>query len=182
MPLEAARPEPVTFEEVYRQHADDVYRFCLFLLRDPVVAEDVAADVFVAAFQIYRQSPPAAEMVRPWLFRIARNDVIDYRRRQRTWLRAMTRLRSGNHLSGHDVESIASLRMDVRDVLASLSRLSERDQLLVSLRCGADLSFEEIGPITGMTAAAASRATYRAMEKLRDRRPPARELGGALDG
>ena len=38
------------FEEVYREHADAVYRFCVSQLRDQATAEDVTGDVFAAAF------------------------------------------------------------------------------------------------------------------------------------
>ncbi|MBJ7594695.1 MAG: RNA polymerase subunit sigma-24, partial [Candidatus Dormibacteraeota bacterium] len=46
------------FDEVYQEHADAVYRFCVSQLRDLDVAEDVTADVFAAAFAAYDRVRP----------------------------------------------------------------------------------------------------------------------------
>ena len=70
------------FDEVYRDHADAIYRFCVSQLRDQDVAEDVAGDVFAAAFGAYGRVRPSPAGVRTWLFRIARNAVIDQYRRE----------------------------------------------------------------------------------------------------
>ena len=46
------------FDEVYRDHADAVYRFCVSQLRDQATAEDVTGDVFAAAFAAYERVRP----------------------------------------------------------------------------------------------------------------------------
>src|SRR5215510_7727099 len=59
-----------------QRHGTSVYRYCREALRDPVLAEDVHQQVFIAAFRdlpkFHRRST-----VRTWLFAIARNRVLD---------------------------------------------------------------------------------------------------------
>ena len=153
------------FEEVYRLHVDGVYRFCLAQVRDAAAAEDLAADVFAAAFVAYERVRPGPGGVRAWLFRIARNAAIDRARRAHTRMRLFRLLRAeANH---HDVERDVELRSDLRSTLDAISRLSARERLLVGLRIAAGLSFAEVAAVTGMKENAARMATSRALTKVR---------------
>ena len=160
-------PEAIPFEEVYRRHADDIYRFCLFQLRNAAEAEDVAADAFVSAFSAYQKSPPEQDKLKVWLIKIARHDVIDRRRRAQRWRAVLSRFQYEQTAPHNDVESLVQLNHRLREVLDAARSLPKRDRLLIGLRIGADLSFEEISSITGISAKTAATATYRALEKLR---------------
>src|SRR6476469_785144 len=69
------------FEQVYRDHAARVFRYCLSQVSNRGDAEDLAADVFAAAFDAFGtvELMPGTELA--WLLRIARNAVIDHRRK-----------------------------------------------------------------------------------------------------
>ncbi len=156
----------IPFDEVYSQHADAVYRFCVSQLGDVTVAEDVAGDVFAAAFAAYDRVRPAAEGVRTWLFRIARNAVIDqYRREGR---RRSLLLRVGRDRRCEDsVEESAEMRSDLRSICTALETLRERDRQLVGLRVAAGLSYAEAGAVLGIREGATRTATHRALERVR---------------
>ncbi|MDQ6846513.1 MAG: sigma-70 family RNA polymerase sigma factor [Candidatus Dormibacteraeota bacterium] len=159
---DAVRP----FDEVYRDHADGVYRFCVSQLRDPDVAEDVTGDVFAAAFAAYGRVRPHADGLRSWLFRIARNAVIDqYRRegRRRTLIARLGRDRE----FPDSVEENVQQRFDLTAVCAAMETLRERDRQLVGLRVAGGLSFAEVGQVLGMRESAAKVATHRALERVR---------------
>ncbi len=160
------QPARLDFAEVYRRHADSVYRFCLSQLRDPAAAEDVAADVFAAAFAAFANVYPTDDGVRPWLFRIARNATIDHRRRTGTRFRLLGALRGRGNYSV-DVESAAAIRQQLRDVLDAVGRLRERDRQLIGLRVAAGLSYAQIGEVMGIKENAARMATQRAVVKVR---------------
>jgi RNA polymerase sigma-70 factor (ECF subfamily) len=162
---ETVRPLP--FEEVYEQYRAAVYRFCLTQVRDAAVAEDIGADVFEAAFKAYERARPEPDSVRFWLFRIAKNRVINYHRRNARW-RAIAGLLHRTAEGGADVEDTATIRADLRVALQSLSGLKARDRELVGLRAAGGLSFQEIAELTGMTEHAAIVATRRAFERVRE--------------
>jgi RNA polymerase sigma-70 factor, ECF subfamily len=158
-----------SFEQVYREHAGCVYRFCLSLVRDPAEAEDVAAEVFVSALASYERTGPGPAEVRPWLLRIARNEVIDRDRRRRRRSALLARFFSGGSEADPDVnvEAQVVIREELRGVLEAMSRLSSRDRQLVGLRLAADLPYADIASVLGMTEHAVTVATRRALDRLR---------------
>jgi RNA polymerase sigma-70 factor (ECF subfamily) len=160
------RQVSVDFGDIYRLHADPVFRYCLSQLRDRDAAEDVAADVFASAFAAYRRVRFDGDGVRPWLFRIARNAVIDQQRRARTGVRLLERLR-GPRQPGTDVESLAAVRQDLRDLLVAMARMRPRDRQLVGLRVAGGLSYAQIAEVMHMKENAARMATQRAVARVR---------------
>src|SRR5215467_4324003 len=71
---------------------------------DPGEAEDILQDVFFELIEAYRMMKPV-EQVTAWLFRVARNRIIDlFRRRGREALQSESRL---------DEESDAPLALDL---------------------------------------------------------------------
>jgi RNA polymerase sigma-70 factor (ECF subfamily) len=156
------------FDEVYRAHADAVFRFCVSQLRDATVAEDVTGDVFASAFAAYPRARPDADGVRTWLFRIARNAVIDqYRRDGRRRLLVWRIGRSREFPS--TVEDSVEQRSDLRSVCAAIETLRERDRQLVGLRIAGGLSFAEVAAVLNLREGAAKMATHRALERVRAR-------------
>src|SRR5438105_2474761 len=70
-----------TIRQIYRLHADSIYRYALYQTGDPALADDVVGEVFVRMIEsigsyTYRGSP-----ITTWLYRIARNLVVDHLRR-----------------------------------------------------------------------------------------------------
>src|ERR1035441_7266650 len=164
-PASEAELSPLPFEQVYERHAGSVYRFCLSQTGNATTAEDVASETFAAALVAYERVRPEEAGLRPWLFRIARNEAIDHLRRvgrarrflDRRWFRP----------EPEHVEDAALLRAELREVIAAMSRLSRRDRQLLGLRLAAGLSFAEIGTVTGMQEAAARVGPPRALKRLR---------------
>ncbi len=71
--------EPPTFEEVYDENVDFVWRIVARLGARPASVEDVAQEVFVV---VHRKLPEfhGLSSIRTWLFQIARRAVHDHRR------------------------------------------------------------------------------------------------------
>ena len=153
------------FEEVYQRYASPIYRYCLAQLREPALAEDLGAQIFLSAWGAYA-NPPPPDRVQPWLYRIARNAVIDERRRRGRWGRLLGMV-AGNQPAPESVEGVADLREDVRQIVGSMSALKQRERELISLRVGAGLSYAEIGGMLKMSEASACVATRRAIAKIR---------------
>jgi RNA polymerase sigma-70 factor (ECF subfamily) len=164
-PALGARDRESAFEEVYHEHADAIYRYCLALLADPAAAEDCAAETFANALHAYGRAELTPALVRPWLFRIARNTSIDWIRRDRVRRRFLAGARGP--ADPHDVESIVELRADLQAALDALHRLSERDRQLVGLRIAGRLTYREIASVLGMKENAARMATARALAQIR---------------
>jgi RNA polymerase sigma-70 factor (ECF subfamily) len=123
--------------------------------------------VFASAFAAYDRVHPHEAGVRTWLFRIARNAVIDQYRREGRRRSLLARIGRDRQFPS-SVEESAEQRNDLRSICAALERLRERDRQLVGLRVAGGLSFAEVAEVLGMREGAAKMATHRALERVRD--------------
>jgi RNA polymerase sigma-70 factor, ECF subfamily len=69
-------------ERAYRDHAEDVYRVALAILRDPDAAVDVTHDTFARAFDRWHQYD-ANRPLRAWLHGIVSHAALDVLRKRR---------------------------------------------------------------------------------------------------
>lgn len=74
----------MTNEAIYKELHKSVEGYVLKRVNDPVVAQDIVQDIFLKAHTSLK-GLKHSERLGPWLFRIARNTVIDhYRARRKT--------------------------------------------------------------------------------------------------
>lgn len=168
---EAAAYEDIRqpFEQVYREHAARVYRYCLSQVGNINDAEDLAAEVFAAAFAAYPGVRLAHGVILPWLLRIARNEIIDFHRQRSRRSALLARFFSGEPEFDRsvNVEGTVVSREEFRRVVTAMQRLSARDRALLGLRVAAGLPYREIGQVVGISEHAATVATKRALARLR---------------
>lgn len=156
------------FEQVYRDHAARVYRYCLSQVSNRGDAEDLAADVFAAAFHAFATADvtPGSELA--WLLRIARNAIIDYRRRHTRRSALLARFFGGESEADPkaNVEGEVVLRDEVRRAIAAMAHLSDKDRTVIGLRIAAGLPYAEVAAVLGVTEHAATMACKRALARL----------------
>lgn len=158
------------FGEIYERFFDPVYRYAAFRLPTEL-AEDVAADVFVKAweklhtYRVHRHVPFAA-----WLFRIARHTVIDVYRSQRSFDEVP------DALPDPDVLNSAEARVHRHDLLrtvrAAVDQLPRRYREILLLSYMADLPHSEIARVLHLTEGAVRILKMRALRKLESLLPP----------
>lgn len=68
-------PQP----EALQAHRDELYRFVLKRVRDEAAAEDIVQEVLVKAYT-RKGTLKEPSKLRPWLYQITRNAIIDYHR------------------------------------------------------------------------------------------------------
>lgn len=160
---------PPPFERVYKEFSERIYYACLAQVHNVAVAEDLAAETFLAAYVAYERTKPTSGMVAPWLFRIARNLVTDHRRKERRRDRINQLL--GRATAGpRNIEDIASTNSELAEMLGVISQLKARDQRLLSLRVFGELTNREVGQVMGMSEIAAMSAVHRALQRFRSLR------------
>ena len=73
-PQTATDATALGFDEAFMLHHRAVYNTSYALLRDAGLAEDVTQEVFLRLYrQLDAEQPPADELLRPWLLRVAIN-------------------------------------------------------------------------------------------------------------
>ncbi|MGK5555159.1 RNA polymerase sigma factor [Actinomadura kijaniata] len=160
----ASLTDPDRFTAVYDRHFPAIYRYVAGRL-GPQVADDVAAETFLAAFRRRATFDPAKGELRPWLFGIATTLVAQHRRAESRRYQALARLTSERGPGdGADHAAVGGLRLDLARALTKLSRKERDVVLLVAL---ADLSHQEVADALGVPFGTVGSRLSTARRKLR---------------
>ncbi|HET6794848.1 MAG TPA: sigma-70 family RNA polymerase sigma factor [Acidimicrobiales bacterium] len=178
--LEAAQQGAAwALADIYRDLHPAVVAFCR--VRAGQDAEDLAADVFLAAAQGIRRFVGDEPSFRSWLFTIA------YRTTQRHWQRTRrsTPVDPASALwerSVGDAEAEALHDLGTAAALGLIRQLPDAQAEVVALRIVADLPVEEVSRIVGRRPGAVRALQLRALRRLARELPPeeGRNAGGGL--
>ncbi|MEJ2167775.1 MAG: sigma-70 family RNA polymerase sigma factor [Desulfobacterales bacterium] len=157
---------PSAFEAVVLRYQDRIYNLCRYMLRDPRDAQDAAQDVFLKAYRALKDLRPDSSLY-TWLYRIAVNTCLDYKRRsKREALR--------NEPLAEDLpsdEPLPEQRYESREVTEAiqlaLQKLPEKLRAVIVLREIEGCSYEEIAQILRTSVGTVKSRISRAREELR---------------
>jgi len=162
----AASGDVAALGHLYDELLGPIYRYVAVRVHRREDAEDLTQLVFeriVAGLPRYRpgRSPFAA-----WVFRIARNAVIDHVRRERP-----TEQLDPVHDLPHadEVEAISLRGEQIRELRRAIASLTPDQQEAIVLRFVAGLSAEEAARVMGRRAGTVRGLTFRAIGALRRR-------------
>jgi RNA polymerase sigma-70 factor (ECF subfamily) len=143
-------------EVLVERYKNKLYGFIFNKVRDRDLADDLFQETFVKVIQTLKQGQYAEEgRFAPWLFRIARNLVVDHFRRDGR----MPKVRSTDTFDvfkvvkdpDHSVESALVNDQVLRDTEKLLEYLPAEQREVVVMRIYQDLSFKEIADLTGVS-------------------------------
>lgn len=152
---------------VYELYVDRVYAFFAYRLAARGDAEDLTAATFERIVRHVDRFDEAKGSLATWVFTIAESVLIDhYRRRAR-------RDEQGLPDGGDGAVAAQLVTVDrpseglAPRLQQALSTLSSREQHVIGLRFGGDLSGREIAEVLGTTEANAHQLLSRALRRLR---------------
>jgi RNA polymerase sigma-70 factor (ECF subfamily) len=160
-----AGTETNVFAQLYQEHIHALFNYCLYRVSDPVVAEDLTADIFERAWRARHRYNPRRARFSTWLFAIARHRVTDWQRRQgrRPTVGLDEQLPSplpGPHVLAAEADGRLRLHQLIRD-------LPGGDQELIAMKFGAGMTNRHIAEVLGKSETAVGSALYRLVRKLR---------------
>lgn len=166
----AAGGDPGAWGQIYERFSGPLFGFFLHQVRDREVAEDLTAGVFLEALQSRTRFYGDAAALRSWLFRIARNNLIDHwRRSQRARSESFHEIDEAElarSVQVEDPEDTAIVRLDRQRLRAGIDTLSADQQEVVLLRLAGDLTSAEIAAIVGKSVGAVKALQHRAITAL----------------
>jgi RNA polymerase sigma-70 factor (ECF subfamily) len=166
---ESKEAGPVTAEDLCRTYAASVCRFAAMVSPSPADAEDLAQEALMRAVRSLRTYDPDRGSMETWLWRIVANAAKDAAGRRQRLRDLVVRLGVAAPRESESVEDAVLARLRDADLHAELRRLPWRDRTLLALRYGFDLDMHQVGAAVGLSADSASRATLRALARLRAR-------------
>jgi RNA polymerase sigma factor (sigma-70 family) len=153
------------FAAFYDEFLPQVYRYVRYRVADTAIAEDLTATIFEKALRAWneRRKPNS---VAPWIFRIARNTVVSHYR----WrsLRLQVPLDSAEGEPSVDATPEESVLHSERwtHIQDGIQTLSHREQHIIALKFGSELTNRAIAPIVGVSEGNVAVILHRAMRKL----------------
>lgn len=151
---------------LYDELVRPIYRYIALRVRGREDAEDLTQLVFeriVSGLPRYRHG---GRPFQAWAFRIARNAIIDHRRRQRNH----EPLRTGDYPGhGDGPDTVAVRGEEVRELRLAIRGLTPDQQEALALRFAGGLSAEEAATVMGRRAGTIRGLTFRAITTLRRR-------------
>jgi RNA polymerase sigma factor (sigma-70 family) len=158
----ATKGDRRAFEAIYRRYHRDLYRFCLAMVGNAQDAQDALQNTMV---KVLRALPGEQRQIqlKPWLYRIARNEAIETVRRRRD----SVGLEPEHGSTGIELAETAEQRERLRRLIADLEELPERQRAALVMRELAGLGFEQIGETFETSPAVARQTVYEARLSLR---------------
>ena len=162
---EAGRGNANAFGRIFDEYAGPVYRFIASRVSRPSDAEDLTQLVFVKALEALPRYEARGIPFGGWLFRLARNAIIDQSRTRREHLSLVAATTRVSEEASP--EAIATLRDDLDKVAVALADLTDDQREVIELRFFAGLSVAEAAEVMGRQDGTIRGLQFRAIAALR---------------
>ena len=167
--IEASRSDPERFAVIFGRYFGDIHQY-LARRAGVRVADDLAAEVFLAAFSQRQRYDMSRDSARPWLFGIATNLIGAHRRQEARYYRALSRADAEPDWQADEDRTADRLTAQAtRPALAAaLARLAPGDRDVLLLVALADLPYPEVAQALDIPYGTVCSRLNRARRKLRD--------------
>ncbi len=166
-------------EEIYNQYYQDVYHFAIYYTNNPSEAEDITQETFIKVMRNLSHLK-SSEKIKTWIFSIAKNTAIDYKRKQRTipYLPEHFLQKKSNELPiDHHIE----MKEDWETLQKALLFIKPLFRSLIILRGIKELSVKETATIVGCTELKIRVDYHRAVKQLSRQVEKIEERWGAVN-
>jgi len=155
------------FAELYEQSLPKVFSYISYRVNNTYLAEDLTSEVFEKALTKFGSYRSDRASFPTWILSIARHTLIDHFRRMAREQKALMRTTemASNHTNSENEATGIEERQTLRDCL---SRLSPREQEIISLKFAAELTNGQVAGMLNLSESNVGTILYRAVCKLRD--------------
>lgn len=166
-----ASPDMPQVAALYQQYAPALYAYLLRRVLNEEDAKDILAEIFLAALENEQFATLPEKVQHAWLWRVARNKMIDaHRRSSRRRSRSVTLEAIFEHVPGDDEGNpeYVALRQEEYVILQShLAQLTPSQQEVLRLRFGQDMRCSEIAARVGKAEGAIKTMLSRTLNRLK---------------
>lgn len=159
-----AQQDAAAFGELVRRHQSQVRNFLRKLTRDFVLADDLAQDAFLHAWDKLHTYTGAGTFV-GWLLKVAYTTFLQSKRKSRRYAEILDEL-------GHATDKTDDATLQQSDEISDLDKFlavlteDERAVMILSYACG--LSHSEISDAADLPIGTIKSIIYRGKEKIRE--------------
>lgn len=160
----AAAGDERAFATIFERHHQELYRYCLAILRNPTDAEDALQSTMSKALQALPGESREIRL-RPWLFRVAHNESIAILRERRP----EQTTDDFEPLGGIEPDAAAERSERLRTLVSDLKALPDRQRGALVMRELSGLEYSEIAAALDCGEGAARQTVYEARAALQTR-------------
>lgn len=159
---------PENFGRVYDEYVKGIYRFIYLKVGSAPDAQDLTSQTFLKAWQYLSDDSREVRNIRAFLYRVARNTVVDHFRTQGSegqWLENFEAAEA--QASTVSVEEDIGKSISREAVMAAMNKLNPGYREAVLMRYVEDLDMEEIAQIMNKSNGAVRVLIHRAVTELK---------------
>ncbi|RJR32284.1 RNA polymerase sigma factor [Candidatus Parcubacteria bacterium] len=159
------------FIDAYDRHSEAIYRYSFFRVYSKSIAEEMVQETFIRVWK-YMVKGNEIKKMRPFIYRICHNLIVDYHRRnakQGKKEESLDLLMLGKNFDTLSYDGIDALekKIQVQETLKAIDRMPPQQKQLLLLRYVEGLSPKEIGEIVDKDSKNVSAGIFRALKKFR---------------
>ena len=155
------------FLKAYDNYGDAIFRYCFSQTSQRELAKDLTQETFTKVWE-YLLGGKIVEQIRPFLYRVATNLIIDYRKKKHRDISLESAMEEGTDFEAkegrEDIENV----FDGEYAVKQLKKLEDKYKQALSLRYIENMSIKEIAETTGESESNVSVRLHRGMEKLKN--------------
>jgi len=153
------------FTKIYDLHFDKIYRYIYVKVHSQAEAEDLTQDVFIKAYEGIKKYKWMDLPFTAWLFRIARNRVIDYIRKVSKEKKAS--LDEAGAISSGDPVYMTEINFEIHQLKDALKKLPDAQREVATMRFISELSIAEVALALGKREGTVKALQFNAIASLR---------------
>lgn len=154
----------------YNELVDQIFRFIYFKTSSKEIAEDLTGECFLSTIKYLNPSTDSGQEkreiknIRAFLFKTARNKVIDYYRQKGRIIYSDEAVLANEEISGKD--DLIS-KQDARMIVEKLNLLEDDDKEILIMRYLEDMDIGDIAKAVGKNQVAVRVQIFRALKKMK---------------
>jgi RNA polymerase sigma factor (sigma-70 family) len=152
------------FKKYYDDYFDRIYRFIYYKTQHKETAEDLTSTVFTKAYDNLDKYDPSKSSFSTWLYRIARNSVIDH---YRTKKHNIDILDVWDLRTDYDIERDFKNQSILDEVMEAMEDINKEHREIIIMRLWDNLSYAEIAQIIGKSETNCRMIFSRSIGKLK---------------
>jgi RNA polymerase sigma-70 factor, ECF subfamily len=152
------------FGFLYKEYYEKIYRYCKIQMYNDTGAEDICQETFLRAWKsLPKFTINDHGTFQAFLFRIARNLIIDVSRKKKEYSLAAYEEVETNEDFAADVDRTTA----VEQLKKALAKLNDKDRQIIILRYFEEMSHTEVAKIVGIKEGALRVRTIRLLQKMK---------------
>lgn len=154
------------FAKNYKDFSDAIFRYCYFQTSNREKALDFTQDTFVRTWE-YLTSRKKVDNLRPFLYKVARNLIIDDHRRKKSESLESLQEKGFDPTNETNELILKEEKFDERIAIQMIERLNEKYREVILFRYVEDMSVKDIAEILREDENNVSVKIHRGLEKLK---------------